>query len=213
MTEVAKALAEEADEAIGDGLDDAGLVARPGDADSPPSADLESVRPGPSLARAGRLRLTLRGEFALALLPTVTVLLVFGLIEVVSHQRLLFASLASSAFLIYLDPEHGTNRVRTLALSQLMAAVLGYLAYVTVPSAYLSGGAAMLATIIGMILLDAVHPPAVSTSLAFAFRSETAGSLAIFAAAVGVTAALVMLQRSAVWLLARQQRREGENRS
>jgi hypothetical protein len=60
--------------------------------------------------RQGRERLGLRGEFALALLPTVVVLAVFALVETFSKQRLLFAGLASSAFLIYLDPQHGTTR-------------------------------------------------------------------------------------------------------
>ena len=51
-------------------------------------------------ARGMRLRLSLRGEFALALLPTATVLGVhgvlgvLGLVEALSRQRLLFASLA-----------------------------------------------------------------------------------------------------------------------
>jgi hypothetical protein len=49
-------------------------------------------------------RLGLKGVFALALLPTLMVLSVLGLVETLSRQRLLFASLASSAFLIYLDP-------------------------------------------------------------------------------------------------------------
>ena len=58
------------------------------------------------------------GELALALLPTLTILLVLAFVEAFSRQRLLFASLASSAFLIYLEPRHRTNSVRTLALAQ-----------------------------------------------------------------------------------------------
>ncbi len=49
--------------------------------------------------RGVRRRLNLRGEFALALLPTATVLAVLALVEALSRQRLLFASLAASAFL------------------------------------------------------------------------------------------------------------------
>lgn len=173
------------------------------DPDAEP-ANLQSVKPGASVLRAGRRRLSLKGEFALALLPTLTVLAVFGLIEILSNQRLLFASLASSAFLIYLDPQHGTNRIKTLTIAQLMAAGFGFLTFEMVPyHLYLSGGIAMVATITGMILFDAVHPPAVSTSLAFAFHSESAGNLTVFALAVGVTAVLVLLQRSAVWVLAK----------
>jgi CBS-domain-containing membrane protein len=75
-----------------------------------------------------------------------------------SEQRLLFASLASSAFLIYLDPQHGTNAVRTLVLSHLMAALIGWATFALLGSGYLSGGSAMVATIFLMIVLDVVHP-------------------------------------------------------
>ncbi len=61
----------------------------------------------------------------------------------------------------------------------------------------------MVATIVLMILLDAVHPPAVSTSLGFALRAGDADNLTIFAMAVGITAVLVLLQRAAVWVLGR----------
>lgn len=56
-------------------------------------------------AQTGRReRIGLRGEVMPALLPTLTVLAVLGLVEALSPQRLLFASLASFAFLIYLAP-------------------------------------------------------------------------------------------------------------
>lgn len=61
----------------------------------------ESLKPIEGAARPGRARLPLKGELLLALAPTITVLIVFALVEVLSNQRLLFASLASSAFLIY----------------------------------------------------------------------------------------------------------------
>ncbi|MFD2784499.1 hypothetical protein [Hymenobacter rubripertinctus] len=51
------------------------------------------------------------------LLPTLTVLVMLWLLELLSNQRRLFASLASSAFLIYLDPAHYTNSTRTLVIS------------------------------------------------------------------------------------------------
>lgn len=59
-----------------------------------------------------RRHLGWRKELLLASLPTAAVLAVFGLIERFTHQRLLFASLGASAFLIYLDPEHTTNSPR-----------------------------------------------------------------------------------------------------
>ena len=171
----------------------------------------QSLQPVQGAARPGRRRLGIKGELALALLPTVTMLVVLGLVQVLSRQQVLFASLASSAFLIYLDPQHGTNTVRTLVLSQMLAAGVGFLTFLTLGpdspllpgSRYLSGGVAMVATIVSMILLDAVHPPAVATSLAFAFRAGDETNVLIFGLAVAVTAVLVVLQRSAVWLLAR----------
>jgi CBS-domain-containing membrane protein len=166
--------------------------------------ELESLKPVEGANRVLRRRLDLRGEFMLALLPTATVLAVLGIVELLTEQRLLFASLASSAFLIYLDPQHGTNSVRTLVLSQLLASVLGWGTYALFGSGYLSGGAAMVATIALMILLDAVHPPAVATALAFALRSGEASNVLLFGLALGITAVLVVLERSTLWMLARR---------
>jgi hypothetical protein len=61
----------------------------------------------------------------------------------------------------------------------------------------------MLATIVLMILLDAMHPLEVSTSLSFAFRAGDESNLLLFGLAVAVPAALVVLQRLSLWTLAR----------
>jgi CBS-domain-containing membrane protein len=167
-----------------------------------------SLKPIEGANRALRDRLDLKGELLLALFPTLTVLGVLVLVEVVTEQRLLFASLASSAFLIYLDPEHGTNAVRTLISSHLMAALLGWAAFLLLGAGYLSGGTAMVAVIFLMIVLDVVHPPAVSTAMGFALRAGDQSNVVLFAMAVVITAVLVGLQRSAVWLLARHRKRE-----
>ncbi len=167
------------------------------------SQERESLKPVEGANRALRRRLSLKGELALALVPTLTVLAVLGLVEVLSQQRLLFASLASSAFLIYLDPHHGMNTVRTLVISHLLAATTGLLAYWAFGHGYLAGGSAMLVTIVAMILLDVVHPPAISTALGFAFRAGSENTLAIFGLALAITVILVVLQRTALWLLAR----------
>lgn len=173
---------------------------------------MESLKPVEGANRSLRERLDLKGEFALAFVPTVTVLLVFALVEVLSQQRLLFASLASSAFLIYLDPQHGTNTVRTLIVAHMTAATLGLVATIALGPGYLSGGSAMVATIVLMILFDSVHPPAVSTSLGFAFREGDESNLALFGLAVSVTALLVLMQRTALWLLSRLHSRAPERR-
>ena len=100
-----------------------------------------------------------------------TVLLVLALLEALTRQHLLFASLAASAFLIYLDPQHSTNSVRTLVFAQMMAATIGSITDLLFGSGYLAGGIAMVITIFLMILLDAMHPPAVATSLSFALKA------------------------------------------
>lgn len=145
----------------------------------------------------------LKANLLLALMPTATVLVVLALIEALSSQRLLFASLASSSFLIYLDPEHPVNSTRTLVVSQLGAAALGLLLFYALGPGYVSGGLAMVLVIYGMILLDAMHPPAVSTALSFALRTGDASNLLLFGLAVGITVALLAMQRVAVWLLRR----------
>lgn len=176
------------------------------------AAGLESLQSQPSVSRRLRQRLDLRGELVLALLPTITVLLVFAFVEVVSRQRLLFASLASSAFLIYLDPQHGTNNVRTLVVAQMVAATVGLATFLLLGPGYLSGGLAMVAVIVLLILLDAVHPPAISTALIFAFRAGNESNLLLFGLAVGVTAILVGLERAALWLLTRYTSDRGASR-
>jgi CBS-domain-containing membrane protein len=167
------------------------------------SEERESLKSGNDAKQSLRQRLPLVSELTLAALPTATVLLVFAFVEVLTEQRLLFASLASSAFLIYLDPEHGTNRVRTLVLSQMLASMLGLAAFAALGPGYYSGGIAMILTIILMVVLDAVHPPAVSTSLSFAFRAGNESNLVIFFMAVLITAVLVLTQRALTWLLIR----------
>lgn len=179
-----------------------------GDANDP--APLEtSTTPGNERLRAMRKRLPLQGELILAVLPTATVLIVLALVEAVTAQRLLFASLASSAFLIYLDPTHGMNGLRALAISHVTAAVVGFLLFAMVGPGYTSAGLAMVVTIIVMVVLDAVHPPAVATAMSFALRAEDASHVLLFGLALGITAGLVVLQRAAVWTLARLQRRSG----
>lgn len=167
------------------------------------SHEMSSLEPAPRAERRMRRRLTRKQEFILAIFPTIIVLIVFGLVQILSSQRLLFASLASSAFLIYLDPKHGTNSVRTLVLAQMSAAIIGLCTYLVIGPGYLSGGTAMIAVIILMILADAVHPPAVSTALSFALRSGDESNVILFGLAVGITAMLVILETTTLWLLAR----------
>ncbi len=125
------------------------------------------------------------------------------LVEWWSQQHLLFASLAASAFLIYLDPHHNSNTPRTLILSQLLAVTIGVLANSFLGAGYNASAVAMVVTIVIMTVLDIVHPPAVSTALSFAFVAGSQNNLALFSLAVGMIALLVGLERFSLWILAR----------
>jgi CBS-domain-containing membrane protein len=150
-----------------------------------------------------RQKIGLKGELLLALMPTLTVLLVLAFIETLSRQRLLFASLASSAFLIYLDPGHTANNVRTLLFAQISASVIGVLLCVLLGPGYLSAGLAMLSVIFLMVFLDMMHPPAISTALGFGLRASGASNLLLFCMALCMTAVLVLLQLMALWIVRR----------
>jgi CBS-domain-containing membrane protein len=66
---------------------------------------------------------------------------------------------------------------------------------------YASAASAIPLAILLMMLFGAVHPPAVSTALAFATHLDPTGSLGLFALAVGITCLLVVLQRAVSWLV------------
>ena len=66
----------------------------------------------------------------------------------------------------------------------------------------------MVVTIILMVLLDSVHPPAASTALSFAFRDADEQNLVMFALALAVIGMLVVLQRALLWSVARLGRRK-----
>lgn len=151
----------------------------------------------------GRRRLRLRDELLMAALPTATVLLVLVMVDTFSQQRLLFSSLAVSSFLIYLDPLHQMNKVRTLVISQVGAASLGLALFLAFGPGYAAAGIAMVVTIVLMVVVDLVHPPAIATAMSFALRAGNERSLVIFILAVGMTATLVVLQRAVLWAMRR----------
>ena len=145
-------------------------------------------------AQGWRDRLSRRGELLLAAFPVATILVVLGAVEAVSRQHVLFGSLAGSAFLIYLDPEHPTNSVRTLTLSHAVGAAAGAAANAGLGATIPSMGLALVAAVVAMIALDVVHPPAAGTALAFAFRDSLSSALGLFALAVGMVALLVVVE-------------------
>lgn len=168
-----------------------------------PTVERESLEPSPKALRHARRRLSLRAELTLAALPTATILGMLALIEALTEQRLLFASLTSSAFLIYLDPEHGANRLRVLVGSHVLAAAAGWGGFALLGGGYMSAGVALVVTIFIMIAADVVHPPAVATAMSFALRAGDVSNLVLFFLALTIMAVLVVLQRVAVWTIAR----------
>jgi CBS-domain-containing membrane protein len=139
----------------------------------------------------------------LAALPTLTVIGIFLALKVFSRQTFLFASLASSAFLIYQDPQNGMNEAKVMVPAHITAALVGFGSFLVFGEGYLSGALAMGLTIVVLIVFGIVHPPAVSTSLIFAFRAEQAKTLLVFLLALVMVAVLYVLQRVGVALLRR----------
>jgi CBS-domain-containing membrane protein len=126
-------------------------------------------------------------------------------VEVLTDQRVLFASLASSAFLIYREPTHGMNSVRVMAGAHLVATVLGVGCAFLLGAGYVAAAAAMALSIVVLVLGNLVHPPAVSTALGFGFYARQDEAVGVFLLALLMVAMLVFLERLAVWTLARVQ--------
>jgi len=152
-------------------------------------------------------------ELALAVLPTLIVLGTTFLVEELRHQRVLFASLASSAFLIYRAPDHPMNGVRVMVSAHLAGVALGVGAAALLGPGYLAGATAMVATIVALVLLNTVHPPAISTALGFAFFERKEQSAGLFLVALAMLVTLVILQRAAGWTTRRIEEPAGEHRT
>ncbi len=158
---------------------------------TPPTGATPSA--GLSLAEHGHRRGGLLGEISLAIPPTVTVLLAVFLLEWFTHQRILFASLAASAFLIYYAPTHQMNTIRVVVTAQLLGCCIGA-GIGAFGAGYGAAAVAMTLTVVLLIVLRNVHPPAIATSLGFAFLGPQVRSLAAFLVALGLIVVLVVLQ-------------------
>jgi CBS-domain-containing membrane protein len=93
-----------------------------------------------------------------------------------------------------------------MIVAQLLGFIFGLGADMALGPGYLAGAVAMAITIVTLIVFDIVHPPAVSTALAFAFVTTKDKVLLIFLIALVLIAALVLLQRVAVLTLSRIER-------
>jgi hypothetical protein len=59
----------------------------------------------------------------------------------------------------------------------------------------------MVLAFVAMVVLDVVHPPAVSTALSFGLKADDADNLALFSLALAITVALLGLQKLMIWLV------------
>ena len=145
----------------------------------------------------------LAGELSLAALPTFTVILVLWLVEAFADRQVLFASLASSAFLIYRDPAHRMNSAKVLLVAQVLAVGIGFGAWYLLGSSYWSAGIALALAIFAMVALDVVHPPALGTALTFAFRPGDDDNLGLFLVALLLVVVLTSLSTATTYALKR----------
>jgi CBS-domain-containing membrane protein len=157
-------------------------------------------------------KFNLKTEIALAVMPATIIIAVLMLLEAFSKQQLLFASLASSAFLIYLDPKHPTNSVRTLVIAQVSAALIGYIVFLIFGPGYLSAAISMVICTAVMITAKAMHPPAVSSAMTFSFQYTKPDTLLMFLFAVGLLVILVALQKASLWILKKADKRHYLNK-
>lgn len=122
-------------------------------------------------------------------------LVVLVLLDTFARQRILFASLASSAFLIYRDPHNQMNSLYSLLVSQTAGAFIGFGSSLMLGDGYLAAAIANLGTTIVIIALDAIHPPAISTAISFAFCAPGTNAFGLFLLALGMVALLVLLEQ------------------
>jgi CBS-domain-containing membrane protein len=151
-------------------------------------------------------RFNLKTEIMLATIPAAMIIAVLVLLETFSKQQLLFSSLASSAFLIYLDPRHPVNSIRTLVIAQISAAIIGFLVYLLLGPGYLAATLSMIIAVSVMILANAMHPPAVSSALLFAFQYSRPNTLMLFVLAVLLLVILIVLQRVSIWIIKKDEK-------
>lgn len=153
-------------------------------------------------------RYNVKTEFLLALFPTVIVISILYFVKTFTREPVLFSSLAASSFLIYLDPTHQANSIRSLIISQITAAIAGYGAYVLFGAGYSAAVCAMAITVAVMVFTHAMHPPAVASSLLFAFKYTKFNIVLLFLLTMSILVVLILLQRSSVWVINRLERKK-----
>lgn len=114
----------------------------------------------------------------------------------ISHKAgasaILFASFASSAFLMFIVPESKAAKMSRFVRSYIIGGVMGAIGFTLLPfiGTYLSVGIILFATALMLIWTDSMHPPAMGLTLAFIIYDVGYTGIAI--AAIGVVMLIIM---------------------
>lgn len=122
---------------------------------------------------------SLKSRLLLSLFPIAIVFVLLG-IEILVRQHMLFTSLVSSIFLIYLLPDDPMNDSLTIVISQALAALIGYAGYWLLGNSYLSACLSILMITLLLVLIGRLHPPAIATSMIFQYRTHSESDLVLF---------------------------------
>lgn len=123
----------------------------------------------------------------------ITVVLMIVVVEQIAEQAVLVTSLAASTFLLYYQPLHRMNRFVPVVGGHLIAAGVGFLADEIIPSATLALAVSITVTVTALASLRIIHPPAISTSVVFAYQPHDAGALLTFSLTLAVVIALAVV--------------------
>ena len=128
------------------------------------------------------------------------VLVISGILE----QPVLFTSLASTTFLIFVRPESKTSQYRNVIGGHYVSATVGFLIAISAEKAMLLHDEKIMlglicalsvaAASILMHFLDMEHPPAAGTALAFAFGVRSADMLVTLGIALSTIIFLACLK-------------------
>lgn len=107
-------------------------------------------------------------------------------------SAILFASFASSAFLMFMLPDLKPAKMARFVRSYLIGGAMGAIGFTLLPfiGAYLSVGVILFATALLLMWTDSMHPPAMG--LALAFIVYDVGYTGMVIAGIGVVMLLVM---------------------
>jgi len=116
----------------------------------------------------------------------------YGLSHKAGASAILFASFASSAFLMFIFPESKTAKMARFVKSYIIGGVMGVAGFMLLPliGTYLSVGIILFAMAIMLVWTDSVHPPAMGLALAFIIYNVGYTGIAI--ATVGVVMLIIM---------------------